>query len=269
VTDADLTNERKAQVRANFDRLAAEYDAVGPACFAYFGRRLVEEVGIQPGERVLDVGCGRGAVLFPAAERVEAGGQVVGIDLSEQMVRATNAEAKRRGLGALAQVMDAEQLEFADATFSSVLCGFGLMFLPHLDRALAEFRRVLKVGGRTGVSTWQASQADEVRAVLDELGGLGSGEPSWITDANALTGLLHQAGFSDVTVAVESHPFRYADLDEYWQAAHTTGQRRRMDVLDNEQTERARSALAVRVAPYRRADGLHIPATALLATAAR
>ena len=122
---SDLGDVRKAQVRTIFDRLAPQYDAVGPACFAYFGRRLVDEVGIESGQRVLDVACGRGAVLFPVAERVKPG-DVVAIDLAEEMVRATNAEAQRRGLGAPARVMDAERLEFPDATFSRVLCGFGL-----------------------------------------------------------------------------------------------------------------------------------------------
>ena len=147
---SDGADARKAQVRTIFDHLAAEYDAVGPACFVYFGRRLVEEAGIQAGQRVLDVACGRGAVLFALAERASVG-NVVGIDLSEEMVRATNAEAQRRRLGSPAGVMDAERLEFADATFSRVLCGFGLMFLPHLDRALSEFRRVLQPDADRGV----------------------------------------------------------------------------------------------------------------------
>ena len=71
----------KAQVRAMFDQLAPEYDAVGPACFTYFGQRLVEEGGVAYGQRVLDVACARGA-LFPAAERVGTAGEVVGIDLA-------------------------------------------------------------------------------------------------------------------------------------------------------------------------------------------
>src|ERR1051326_1012243 len=86
------------------------------------------------------------------------------------MVHATNVEARRRGLAVSARVMDAERLEFAEGAFSRVLCGFGLMFFPHLDQALHEFRRLLELGGRVGVSIWQISQADDVRAALDELG---------------------------------------------------------------------------------------------------
>jgi ubiquinone/menaquinone biosynthesis C-methylase UbiE len=79
----DEAEARKVQMRAIFDRLAPEYDAAGPGCFAYFGLRLVEEVGIPAGERVLDVASGRGAVLFAAAEKVGPTGTAVGIDLAE------------------------------------------------------------------------------------------------------------------------------------------------------------------------------------------
>jgi O-methyltransferase / aklanonic acid methyltransferase len=262
-------NARKAQVRAMFDRLAPEYDAVGPACFTYFGQRLVEEAAVGHGQRVLDVACGRGAVLFPAAQRVGAAGEVIGIDLAEEMVRATNIEARRRGLSVSARVMDAERLQFADSTFSRVLCGFGLMFFPHLEQALNEFRRVLEPGGRIGVSTWQVSQADEVRAVLDELGLGGPSEPGWIREPHALGDLLKGAGFSDVTVRVDAHAFRYADVDEYLRSARNTGERRRLDALSAVEAERVRSALDSRIARYQESDGLHIPAAALLATAIR
>jgi O-methyltransferase/aklanonic acid methyltransferase len=131
----DDADARKAQIRATFDRLAPEYDTAVPGCFAYFGRRLVECVGIAPGARVLDVATGRGAVLFPAIERAGPTGHVVGIDLAEQMVRTTNGEASAQGLGEPARVMDAEQLDFPDGSFSVVLCGFGVMFMPHLDHA--------------------------------------------------------------------------------------------------------------------------------------
>jgi ubiquinone/menaquinone biosynthesis C-methylase UbiE len=111
----DSGAERKAQTRANFDRLAPDYDVEG--CFAYFGRRLVDEVGVEAGVHVLDVASGRGAVLFPAAEKAGSTGHVVGIDLSEGMVRATSDDASQRGIAAHLHVMDAENLAFPDASF--------------------------------------------------------------------------------------------------------------------------------------------------------
>ena len=88
---------RKAGAKRQFNTVAPDYDA-GPRCFAHFGRRLVAAAEIQPGQRVLDVASGRGAVLFPCAERVGRTGEVVGVDLAEEMVRTTNEEAARRGM---------------------------------------------------------------------------------------------------------------------------------------------------------------------------
>lgn len=120
---------RKARAKTQFNTVAIEYDA-GPGCFAHFGRRLVSAAEIQPGQRVLDVASGRGAVLFPCAEQVGKAGEVIGVDLADEMVRATNEEGARRGMSGRVQVMDAEHLDFPDGTFDRVLCGFWIMFFP-------------------------------------------------------------------------------------------------------------------------------------------
>jgi ubiquinone/menaquinone biosynthesis C-methylase UbiE len=266
---SDDAAARKAQFQAFFSSLAPDYDAAGPGSFAHFGRRLVELVGVEPGQRVLDVATGRGAVLFPAAERVGAAGEAIGVDLAQGMVEATNAEAARRGLPARARVMDAEQLAFPDATFDRVFCGFGVMFFPDLDRALGEFRRVLKPGGRLGVSTSRVPESEDLGAVLAALGVPDSRPPGWITEPDDLARPLVRAGFADVRVVEDTETFRYADLEQYWQTARGTGHRRVLDVLDAAQTERARAALAERLRAHQRPDGIHVAATALLAVASR
>ena len=229
----DSPETRKAQTAAQFSRLAPDYDMDGS--FAHFGRRLVETVGVERGQRVLDVASGRGAVLFPAAERVGPDGHVEGIDLAEGMVQATNAEAERRGVPVRVRLMDAEHLDFPDESFDRVLCGFGIMFPPDQLRALRAFRRVLRPGGRLGVTTWRQhffSLSEVLRGM-----GVGTGpNPGWITEPDVLAELLTRAGFSDVQVVVDTHLFRHADLDAYWQGARGTGVRRDIDALDPEQT---------------------------------
>ncbi len=260
---------QKAQMRVVFDRISAEYDQAGPGCFAWYGQRLVDEAHIEPGAHVLDVASGRGAVLFPAAERVGPTGRVVGIDLSSEMVRAITTQAQQHGIQVETHVMDAEHLDFPDETFDHVLCGFGVMFFPNLDRALSEFRRVLKPGGRVAASTWQISQAHDLAVVLDDLGLGGPGESGWIADPDELASVLERAGFQGVHVIADAHGFRYRDIEDYWQTARGTGLRRRLDTLDPEQTERVRTVFAERVRLRRRPEGLYLEAVALLGTASR
>jgi SAM-dependent methyltransferase len=155
--------------------------------------------------------------------------------------------------------MDAEHLDFPDAAFDRVLCGFGVMFFPHLDQALAEFRRVLKPGGRLGVSTWRVAQAEDLQDVLVELGLLGGAQqrsPGWITEPEVLAGALTGAGVTDVRVVADSEAFRYTDLEHCWQSVSGTGSGRRAAALDAADPERLRA--------YQRPDGIHVVATALL-----
>lgn len=243
--DSEATAQ-KARVRAQFDTAALEYDT-GPGCFAYFGKRLVESAEILPDHRVLDVATGRGAAFFPAAELLSNAGEIVGIDLSDEMVRATIAEATRRGVPGRAQVMDAEHLVFKDATFDRVLCGFGIMFFPDQLHALGEFQRVLKPGGLLAVSTWRVAQISEILAAMDELGMKREQAPGWIAEPEKLSSLLIRAGFTDASVRIESHSFKYVDVEEYWQQARGTGLRRTLDNLDPGDAERLLTALRRRV----------------------
>ena len=138
-----------------FDRAAATYDRVGPQFFTHFGKRLVDSARLVPGQEVLDVATGRGAVLFAAVERVGPSGRVRGIDFSADMVRETMVDIRTAGWQHVTmQQMDAEQLDFEAASFDAVLCGFALWFFPHPYRALDQFFRVLRPGGRVGLTTW-------------------------------------------------------------------------------------------------------------------
>ena len=263
----DHVSARKSQAKTQFNTVAAEYDA-GPGCFAHFGERLVTVAKIQPEQRVLDVASGRGAVLFPCAERVGATGEVVGVDLAEEMVRAANAEAVEKGISGRVQVMDAERLDFADATFDRVLCGFGIMFFPDQMRALGEFRRVMKIGGRLALSTWRVSQTSEIEAAMAELGIQRAKQPGWVTEPEELSKLLAAAGFTDLSVTEDSHSFRYADVDEYWRQARGTGMRRMLDELNADAAQRVRAALTRRVS----SDGqqeFYSTSTALIAVGCR
>ena len=259
---------RKAQTKMLFNTLSSDYDS-GGGCFAYFGRRLVEIAGINVGARVLDIASGRGAVLFPLAERVGVGEEVVGVDLADAMAHETNKEAARRELKARVSVMDAEELTFPAESFDSVTCGFGIMFFPDQDRALAQMRRVLKPGGCLALSTWRVAQGADLHPVLKEMGIARSHNPGWITEPDILEALIHRNGFTDISVKMDSMDFRYTDAEDVWQTARGTGMRRVLDRLDATQKKRALSLFTERMKSHQRDDGYYLRATALLAVAKR
>jgi SAM-dependent methyltransferase len=115
------------------------------------GRVAVEHAAIRPGEEVLDVACGTGNAAIRAAL---AGGRVVGIDLTPELLERARRVAAAWGAEAEWIEGDAERLPFGDDEFDVALSTFGVMFAPDQERAAAELVRVLRPGGRFVLCNW-------------------------------------------------------------------------------------------------------------------
>ena len=115
-------------------------------------RRLASAALVSPGSRVLDVACGNGN----SARRLAAdfGADVTGCDYSARNIAFATAAAGQDGNQTRTQFVrcDAEHLPFAAASFDVVLCECSLCLFDNLDAALDQMRRVLKPGGRIGIS---------------------------------------------------------------------------------------------------------------------
>ena len=135
--------DRESVARA-YARWAPVYDLVFGKVFA---RARMEAIAAteRVGGRVLDVGVGTG-ICLPHYTRASG---VVGIDLSEPMLRKARSRAQALRLGNIESlaVMDAERLEFPDASFDAVVAQYVVNTVPHPEAALDEFARVLKPGG--------------------------------------------------------------------------------------------------------------------------
>lgn len=113
-------------------------------------QRLLALSGIQPGEAVLDVACGTGALAILAREAVGPSGTVRGVDASPEMLARARSKAAKAGVDIRFENAAAQALPFAEASFDLAL---GTMMLHHLGRAArrefaAELRRVVRPGGR-------------------------------------------------------------------------------------------------------------------------
>ncbi|MBU4234007.1 MAG: methyltransferase domain-containing protein [Proteobacteria bacterium] len=104
---------------------------------------------LNPGDAVLDIGCGAGVDSLVAAHLVGAGGRVVGLDVTAAMVERARASLARLGLvNVTFQVGEAEALPFPDAAFDALISNGVFNLTLNKDKALKEAHRVLKPGGR-------------------------------------------------------------------------------------------------------------------------
>ncbi len=143
--------------KGDFTRLAAMMRESGDA--------LVARLGITPGLRVLDLGCGDGTTALPAAQR---GAQVVGVDIAQNLVDAGNARAQQAGLTNLRfQQGDACDLgDLPDASFDLVVSIFGAMFAPRPIDVARAMVRVTRPGGRIVMGNWIPADPTLVGQIL-------------------------------------------------------------------------------------------------------
>jgi len=231
-------NEYKAHISETFTRASSTYDQVGPPFFSYFGEKLVEFGKPAAGSQVLDIACGKGAVLFPAAEAVSDAGAVVGIDLSEGMIMELQKEIRRRDIDNVeAMVMDAENLEFSNSRFDHVFCGLCLFFFPDLSKALREFYRVLRPGGfiiastfkRLPDSVFDSAMRDLVKSFEDRVEDAPEAETTQLDSPSKIGEEMNGAGFGEVDVRARRKTFHYQDPAEWWRTAWSHGQRGFLD----------------------------------------
>lgn len=175
--------------------------------------RYLGLLGAQPGERVLDAGCGGGWLARAVASQVASGGSVVGVDASTAAVElaARLSEGEPRGQLTYERA-DLRALPLADASFDAVACISVLGFCDDPGRALSELRRVLRPGGRL----LAASSDEDTRAYNGKDRELGRrvmravadrGRDPWL--GRRLAHLLEAAGFQIVQEQVHTEVERH------------------------------------------------------------
>jgi ubiquinone/menaquinone biosynthesis C-methylase UbiE len=184
---------------------------VGPL-FRPFAEQLVARLGPQRDDNLIDVACGTGICARLARERLGPDAMIVGVDVAPAMLavaRAADGTIDWREGNATSLPVGAGE------RFSMLTCHQGLQFFPDKPAAIREMRRVLAPGGRAGIATWRALQNNpgvlELNAIAERHVGRIIDSRHGFGDADALTRLLVDGGFRDVTVDVFSHDVRFAD----------------------------------------------------------
>lgn len=282
-----VTATYKTKVTAAFNGAAATYDRLGVEFFTPMGRRLVERAAPRPGQRLLDVGCGLGATLLPAARRVGPRGSALGIDIAEAMIEEARREAVRQGIGNVElRVMDGEHPDLPARSFDLVLGSYSVIFLPDARAALARYARLLDDGGRIAFTspvftrdTFPFLPPLFTRwiplSLLDHLPAAWHPEQlhrqlhSWLEDPADLDAALRTAGFRDVEIADESVDMTAASGEDWVAWSHTQGMRLLWQHLPEDEAAALRDRLTGGLDALRGDDGLiHIDVPVRYVTAA-
>ncbi|MEU8755806.1 class I SAM-dependent methyltransferase [Streptomyces chartreusis] len=263
----------KSGVTNAFKNAADSYDRGGVGFFTPMGRRLVELAAPQPGERVLDVGCGRGAALFPAARAVGPTGRAVGIDIADTMIEAARAEAARAGAENVELlVMDAERPSFARRSFDLVLGSYSILFLPDAPAALARYPRTMTAGGRLAFTcpVFEANSFPFLPPVFTPMipASVPAALPAdwqpselrrryngWLSDVELLRATLGEAGFTDVTVRDQAVPMTAESPAAWVDWSHTQGMRLLWERLPEPVAAELRDSLIVGLSELSGPDG--------------
>lgn len=223
--DAGL--QRRIQ-RYGWDKAAPYYERSWQSQLEPAQAALLEMASLGRRGRLLDVACGTGLVTFRAASLVDPEYEIVGTDISEQMIAAARVAARDRGTANIRfERMDAENLRFSGDEFDAVLCALGLMYMPDPENAVREFYRVLRTGGRAVAAVWgQRSNCGwaEIFPIVDArvqsdvcpmFFRLGTGD--------GLQRAFAAAGFADITTKRMDTRLRYASAEEACLAAFAGG----------------------------------------------
>lgn len=192
------------------DKWVAHQAAID-ARFASLTEHLVGRTAAAPGERVIDVGCGTGALALALAGRVAPGGEVLGIDFSRPMLALAGQRVRAAGYDNVAlQLVDAQTHAFEAGAFDLLASRFGVMFFSDPVAAFSNLLGALRPGGRLAFVCWTELGANPWFALPLEAGirHLGEPEPApprapgpfALAEADYVDEVLRTAGFADVEI---------------------------------------------------------------------
>ena len=190
--------------------------------FTKYARQALAKVAPSEDAHVLDVATGPGTLALLAAAQVQ---QVTAIDFAHEMLSAARKHAAGQGLRNIEfHEGDAQTLPFPDDTFDAAFSIFGLIFFPDRVQGLKEVRRVLKPGGKIGLTSWVPfKEVPLIEAVFAAIGRhlstpFGSDGPPPLGTPELIREELAAAGFANIDVSRIENTVHEPTLHAYWES---------------------------------------------------
>lgn len=243
-----------------------------PGVFRRWATALLFVLDLHPGDQVLDLACGTGVVARMAAERVQPGGKVSGVDYNAAQI----ATARTMDSSIDWREGDAGALPYADQEFDFVVCQQGFQYFPDRVQAVKEIYRVLKPGGSVGIAVWSSIEnSPGYHAVSIALGKvMGSSAAGLLDelfifpDSGEVGRFFADGGFPNADVSTLQLDVVFRSTEEFTRTIVVGSIMRRTQTKFSEETLNLLAAeVAVEMESYVAANGLSFPMEAHMLTA--
>jgi len=261
-----VTPQRPISLDLDSPELASTYDEVSTRQFNH-GKILVAELGLRPGERVLDIGCGTGRLGAYVADLVAPRGEVLGIDPLPLRIDL----AARKNPLFKASVGRAEDLSaFADRSFDAAYANSVFHWVADKPKALKEAFRVLKPGGRFAVNSANADRLHQSATLVREAVLAAAGNAAGVNyrvSAEELERLLHEAGFEKVRVTPHTFVDQLSGVDDLFAWSKSSSFGNFLSDLEPSQLVRVRDRLSRKLETLRTSRGIQLERHLVFASA--
>jgi ubiquinone/menaquinone biosynthesis C-methylase UbiE len=244
---------------------------------------MIEQLSLQPGQRLLELAAGPGDTGFLAAELIAPGGTLISSDATEGMLEVARERARELGVSSVKfefKQLEIEWIDLPTASVDAILCRWAYMLTVDPAAGMREARRVLAPGGRLALAVWDRDEENPWSTIpTDALVQGGYMQPIdrsvspgifSLADSERLQEMIEEAGFVDVLVESIEVMREYRGFDEFWEESLDLSPSLNVALqrLTEEQREDALRRARSLAEPFTDGDGgLHLPGVSLVASA--
>jgi len=244
---------------------------------------MIEQLSLQPGQRLLELAAGPGDTGFLAAELIAPGGTLISSDATEGMLEVARQRAGDLDLSSVKlefKQLEIEWIDLPTASVDAILCRWAYMLTVDPEAGMREARRVLAPGGRIALAVWDGPEANPWATIptdaliqgcyIEPIDRAVSAGIFSLADPQRLQEMLEEAGFVDVLVESIDVTREYDRFDKFWDESLELSPSLSVALqrLTDEQRDDLRRRAESLAAPFAEGDGaIHLPGTSLVASA--